>query len=150
MKGKLFSIILAVLFLIIIFSGCTENEDSSLITIQGLLLSERVKNDDLMFFIAEDFTRERFINMWANQSESDMQYYQSHTYVLSRNGELILDTENYEQEYAEFDGMYHYFDEVKITGQLGTIEVTNPDDEKEEQKSIDIVSIEMISSKFEI
>jgi hypothetical protein len=148
MKKKILIVGITLLLITIGLSGCNEKSNSSQVTMHGLLLSSRTQNDDIMFLILENFTFNMFKDFWTNGSVNgfDQNYYANHTFVLTRNEQLILDTKTYEPLNATFDNIFHVFDEIYVTGVIGTMNVIDPDGKKTEQPSIEVESIEIINS----
>ncbi len=137
-------IYVGILLFIVAFSGCIEDE-SDFDTIQGLLIPSQTEGYKVMFSIIEGFTVEIWMDIWTNgSSDYDSGYFENHTFILTRNGEIITedDAGNFT---AELDGEYGILDEIRVTGIVGTIEKENPDGEISIVKSIEVKSIEMVN-----
>jgi hypothetical protein len=144
MQKNMFEIYVGILLFIVAFSGCIEDE-SDYITIQGLLIPSQTDGDKLMFFIIEGFTLEIWMDIWTNgSSDYDGGYPEIHTFILTRNGEIITESDAGDFT-VELDGKYGMGDVIKVTGIVGNIEKENPDGDVSIINSLEVKSIVMVN-----
>ena len=135
------------LILVVGLSGCQEQnqQGNNEITIQGLLIAATNDSGFCYFAFTANFTFERFIGIFYNESGSEFAYYLNNTYIITRNGEPLIDNTTEDVYDARIDGIFKMGDEVIITGVIGTTEEPGLSDEI--MKSIDIISIDIVTTR---